>query len=334
MNSIEKEDIVLVGNLTIDWSKLRNKTILISGGTGFIGSFLIDVFRYRNKVFGDNIKIVSLSRRGGISDSTVSYLKADINEEIDYGLPVDYILHLASNTHPEQYANDPVGTITTNVLGCNNLLKLAYKLRIKRFLLASSVEIYGQGPEVPMDENFYGKVDCNNARNGYNEAKRVSEALCQSYYKQYGVESVIVRLSRVFGADKKHDTKAVAQFLSKAVTGDNIVLKSRGNQRFSYCYVADAASGILKVILDGVSGEAYNVSADYDNKTLGDYAEYIAHLAGKKVVYKIENSDSVSKATYALLNTDKIKKLGWRPLFTVVQGLKRTYEIKCNSYNR
>lgn len=331
MKSIEKEDIRLVCNLDYNWSKLRNKTILISGGTGFIGSFLIDVLRYRNKEFGDNIKIVSLSRGGGKSDSTASYLKADINEEIDFDLPVDYILHLASNTHPEQYANDPVGTITTNVFGCYNLLKLAYKLHVKRFLLASSVEVYGQGPQMPMDEKYFGKIDCNNARNGYNEAKRLSEALCQSYYKQYGVESVIIRLSRVFGADKKHDTKAMAQFFSRATSGENIVLKSLGNQRFSYCYVADAVSGILKVLLDGVTGEAYNVSADYDNKTLGDYAEYIAHLAGKEVIYEIENNDSVSKADYALLNTDKIKKLGWHPLFTVAQGLSRTFEIKRNN---
>lgn len=328
MNTIEKEDIKLIGNLNYNWSKLINKTMLVSGGTGFIGSFLIDVFRYRNTEFGDNIKIISLSRGGGKDDSTVRYLKADINEEIDFYLPIDYILHLASNTHPEQYANDPVGTITTNVFGCNNLLKLAYKLKVKRFLLASSVEVYGKGPQMHMDENCFGIIDCNNARSGYNEAKRVSEALCQAYYKQYGIDSVIVRLSRVFGADKKHDTKAMAQFLNKATSGENIVLKSLGNQRFSYCYVADAVSGILKVLLDGETSEAYNVSADYDNRTLGDYAEYIASLAGKKVIYEIENNDSVSKADYALLNTDKIKKLGWQPLFTVVQGINRTFEIE------
>lgn len=122
----------------------------------------------------------------------------------------------------------------------------------------------------------------------------------------------------------------MAQFFSRATSGENIVLKSLGNQRFSYCYVADAVSGILKVLLDGVTCEAYNVSADYDNKTLGDYAEYIAHLAGKEVIYEIENNDSVSKADYALLNTDKIKRLGWHSLFTVAQGLSRTFEIKRN----
>lgn len=327
MTELEKEDIALVAELPYNWELLNNKVIMISGGTGFIGSFIIDVIRYRNKRYSSNIKVISLSRRGGISDATVENIQVDITCPIEYSGNIDYILHLASNTHPKQYAEDPVGTITTNVLGCNHLLMLAKEKKITRFLLASSVEIYGQGTEIPMDEEYCGYINCNNARSGYNEAKRTCEALCQSYMQQYGVESVIVRLARIFGADKKKDTKAMSQFMEKAVAGEDIILKSKGNQRYSYCYVADAVSGIFKALLDGTAGQAYNISDDDEGITLGGYAEFIASLAGKSVVYQIENNTSVSKATYALLNNNKIKEIGWKSNFSVCNGLKRSYDI-------
>lgn len=325
--NLEIQDIERIAELPYRWNELNDKTIMISGGTGFIGSFISDVIRFRNKKYNCNTKIVSLSRRGGMSDNTVECLKVDIIKPIKYNGRVDYILHLASNTHPKQYGEDPVGTITTNVLGCNNLLQLAREKKAK-FLLASSVEIYGQGTEMPMDERYCGYIDCNTARSGYNEAKRTCESLCQSYKHQYGIEVVIARLARVFGADKKVDTKAMAQFMDKAVAGEDIILKSKGNQKFSYCYVADATSGILKVMLDGLNGEAYNISDEDEGMTLGDYAEYIANLAGKKVVYQIEDDVAVSRVSFALLDVTKLKALGWNPLYTVKEGLMRTYEIR------
>ena len=333
MIDLEFEDIEKVAALPYQWDKLNNKVVMISGGTGFIGSFVTEVIKYRNEKFDANAKVISLSRRGrecGESYDTVGYLKADITRLISYNGSVDYILHLASNTHPKQYGEDPVGTITTNVIGCNNLLKLAVDKKAT-FLLASSVEIYGQGTEEPMDEKYCGYIDCNIARSGYNEAKRTCEALCQSYKQQYGNEVKIARLARVFGADKKQDTKAMSQFMDKAVAGEDIVLKSKGNQRFSYCYIADAVSGIFKVLLDGVNGEAYNIADEDDGLTLGRYAEFMARLAGKEVVYQIEDDAAASRASYALLDCGKIKSIGWRPLFTVKKGLERTYRIKCKA---
>ena len=241
---------------------------------------------------------------------------------------VDYILHMASNTHPEQYKTDPVGTITGNVFGAYNLLTLAKEKKSKRFVLASSCEIYGDGKDEPMDELYCGYINSNTARAGYNEAKRVSESLCQSFAQQYGIESCVFRLARVFGPGKtKRDSKAMAQFIRNAVNGEDIVLKSKGLQKYSYVYIADAVSGIFKVLLDGYAGEAYNVSADYDGMTLGQYAEYIASLGGKKVIYDIEDNPNASQSMNALLDNQKIKKIGYKPLYTVCEGLKRTFEI-------
>lgn len=206
MNNLEMEAVKRVASLPYDWSRFNNKVLLISGGTGFIGAFLIKVLRYRVDCFGNKIKVVSLSRRGGVSDDYLENLATDVCNPIGYAAPVDFILHLASNTHPKQYVEDPIGTILTNIDGCNNLLKLASEKKA-RFLLASSVEIYGQGTENPMDEHYCGYIDCNQARAGYNEAKRTCEALTQSYRQRFGIDAVIVRLARVFGPDKKKTQK-------------------------------------------------------------------------------------------------------------------------------
>ena len=325
--SLLQEDISSVAHLDYDWEKLKNKTVLISGGTGFIGKFFIAVIKFRNEKFNDNIKVISLSRHPLADDRNVVYLKQDVTEEIKVDQEIDFILHLASNTHPKQYAAYPVDTIVTNVLGCNNLLKLAVQKKISRFLLASSVEIYGEGSGEEIREDYCGYIDCNTARAGYNEGKRVSESLCQSFRQQYGVNCVIARLARVFGADKKQDSKAIAQFLEKAVNGEDILLKSKGEQEFSYCYVADAVSGILKILLDGKDGEAYNLAEDFENKTLGDYAKLIASFANKKVIYDIQDVAGASKASYAVINCDKLKALGWEAHYTVSGALERTYQI-------
>lgn len=327
MNQLEIEDIELVGEMQYDWEKLTNKTILVSGGTGFIGTFFCNVIRYRNRLYHQNIKIVSVSFTTYENDDTVTFIKNDICKPIDYESNIDYVIHMASNTHPLQYKTDPVGTITVNVFGTFNLLSLARDKNAKRFILASSVEIYGDGDGNPMKEDYCGYINCNLARSGYNESKRVSEAMCQSFYQQYGIESCVCRFARTFGADKtKKDTKAMAQFINNAVNNEDIVLRSKGLQKFSYSYIADSVSGLLCVLLNGKAGEAYNISEDNEDMTLGQYAEYIASLANKKVLYEIENDISTNTIQYALLDNEKIKKIGFKPLFSVKDALKRTFD--------
>lgn len=331
MNPLYLDDVKKVAMLALPWKKIDGKSLLISGGNGFIGSFLIDVFRYRNNVFNSKIRVYSISRRGGESDDTVMHYICDITKFSNFHERVDYIIHLASNTHPKQYKEDPVGTITTNIIGCDNLLKIAKEQKVERFLLASSVEIYGQGTDSLMDENYCGYLNCNSFRSGYNEAKRTCETLCQSYLYQYGVNCVIARFARVIGPDKKDDTKAMSQFLNCALAKNDIVLKSRGTQRYSFVYIADAVSGLLTILLNGLLGEVYNVSDDDEGYTLGQYAKLISEFSNTNVIFDIEENDSVSKATYALISNKKLKALGWKPRYTISDGLSRTYKIKCES---
>lgn len=242
---------------------------------------------------------------------------------------VDYVIHAASTTHPVAYATEPVETITVNVMGLHELLEYARNYKAERFVFLSSVEIYGEnrGDTEKFGENYCGYIDCNTMRAGYPESKRLGEAMCQAYRSQHGMDIVIPRLSRVYGPTMlSSDSKAIAQFIKKAQAGEDIVLKSAGNQLYSYCYARDAAEGILTVLAKGIDGEVYNISDKNSEITLKELAELIAELAGTKVVFEIPDSTEqagYSKATKAVLDAGKIEQLGWQARVGMREGIGR-----------
>lgn len=246
---------------------------------------------------------------------------------------IDYVLHLASNTHPVAYSTDPIGTILTNILGTRNLLDIAVEKTAVRFAFASSNEIYGEnrGDVELFSEDYCGYINSNTLRAGYPESKRCGEALCQAYFKQYGLDFVIPRLTRSYGPTLlQSDTKALSQFLHKGLVAEDIVLKSAGTQYFSYTYVADAVSGLLTVMLLGECGEAYNISDINSDIMLKDLAKVIADYAKKEVVFELPNeieSAGFSKATKARLDSKKLRKLGWKAKYTIKDGIERTMDI-------
>lgn len=343
-NELYMEDLDLVANSDLPWDKLQNKIVMISGATGLIGSFLVDVLMRKNDKEGLNCKIYALSRQAERFikrfsiwkyNSNLYHIPYDINNPLikdDLGT-VDYILHLASNTHPIQYSTDPIGTITTNIIGVHNMLNFAVEHSASRFLLASSNEIYGEnrGDKEAFSEDYCGYIDCNTMRAGYPESKRCSEALCQAFKVQKGLNVVISRLTRSYGPTMLFsDTKAISQFIKKALSGEDIVLKSSGTQYYSYTYVSDAASGLLYVLLKGENGEAYNVADESSDIMLKDLSSLIANIVKKKVVFDIPDSleqAGYSKATKARLDGTKLKMLGWNARYDIKNGIERTISI-------
>lgn len=342
-NKLYLEDIDRIAQSDLPWEKLRDSSVLLTGATGMIGSFLVDVLMRKNSD-GLNCTVYALGRNPKKAEDRFIRWRGDehlVFVPYDANLPfvrddigtVGYVLHLASNTHPLQYSTDPIGTITTNIIGLRNMLDFAAGHNAARFAFASSNEIYGEnrGDTELFDESYCGYIDPNTLRAGYPESKRCGEALCQAYRSQMEMDIVIPRLTRSYGPTMlMTDTKAVSQFIRKGAAGEDIVLKSAGTQNYSYTYMADAVYGLLTVILLGENGEAYNIADEASNITLKELAGIIASCAGKKVVFEIPDATEAagySKATKALLDGGKLKKLGWKPFYTIREGIPRTIEI-------
>ena len=230
-NRLYCEDISLISGLNLPWEKLQGRSIMISGATGLIGSFLVDVLIEKNLASKLNCKVFALTRNVEkakqrfskySSDENLVFVPYDVKEPLDaenLGV-IDYILHLASNTHPLQYSTDPIGTITTNIMGVMNLLNYAVEHHTTRFVFASSNEVYGEnrGDVELFKEDYCGYINSNTMRAGYPESKRCGEALCQAYMAQKGIDVVIPRFTRSYGPTMlSSDTKAISQFIKKGV---------------------------------------------------------------------------------------------------------------------
>lgn len=340
-----QEDLRLITRSNfIPWEKLQDASILISGATGLIGSCLTDSIVLLNQSRKLNCTVFALCRnreraihRFGHygSNSLLHIVEGDINDAVTLeGLPAcDYVLHLASNTHPVAYATDPVGTVMTNILGTRNMLEFAANKASTRFLFASSNEIYGEnrGDCELFDETYAGYIDCNTLRAGYPESKRCGESLCQAYRVQRGVDAVIARLTRSFGPTLlSSDTKALSQFLRNGVAGEDIVLKSDGMQYYSYTYVADAVTGLLLTLLQGKDGEAYNIADETCDIRLRDLAEMVAKASGTSVRFDVPNQTEqlgFSKATKARLDGTKIRQMGWHAQYALYTAVLRTIQM-------
>lgn len=320
---------------------LSGKTILLSGATGMIGKCIIDLFARHNQAHpGEKpISVIALSRNSRNAEERLAeywnqdffrYVACDVNQAIPECGQADYIIHAASNTHPLQYSQDSIGTITANVIGTKNLLDYAVAHQTERFCFLSSVEIYGEnrGDVDRFKEDYLGYLNCNTLRAGYPESKRVGETLCNAYGQTHQLDFVIPRLSRIYGPTMlSSDSKAIAQFIKKAAAGEDIILKSAGTQLYSYTYAPDAAMGVLTVLLKGKSGEAYNISDLGSEVTLRQITEWLAEDNGVKVTFEVPDvteQAGYSTATRALLDTEKITALGWQPQVHMREGLVET----------
>ena len=343
-NQLYMEDVYNVANLSLPWGKLRDGSIFISGATGLIGSFLIDVLMEKNTNEDLNCKVYALSRNNEYAltrfskyakSSQLEIIPFDVKSTInrdDLGV-IDYVLHLASNTHPMQYATDPIGTIVTNILGLKNMLDFAVKHHTVRFAFASSNEVYGEnrGDVEFFDEHYCGYIDPNTIRAGYPESKRCGEALCQAYKAQHRLNVVIPRFTRSYGPTMQmSDTKAISQFIKNSISGNDIVLKSNGTQYYSYQYMADSVSGLLTVLFYGENGEAYNIAEENSDIMLKDLAMIIARISGKSVIFQHPSAVEAagySRATKARLSGEKLAALGWKPQYDLRSGIERTILI-------
>lgn len=306
---------------------LAGKTVVITGGTGMIGSCLVDALAVFNRDRQNPCQVVVTSRRRESAEKRFSYcweapwfayIQQDVcDEAVSWPAQVDYIIHAASNADPVSFAKAPVDTLMANVLGTDRLLKEGLARGMRRFLYVSSGEMYGQpdGDFNDFVEDYCGPVDHSSPRACYPAGKRAAEVLCQCYGAQYGADCVIVRPCHTFGPTMTGgDSRAVSEFLRSAACGKDIGMKSAGLLERSHCYVVDAANAIFRVLLQGQTGNAYNIADPACKMTIRDFALAASKAGGCQVVF--ENPSDLERKGYGkisrqVLSADKLQSLGW-----------------------
>lgn len=314
---------------------LSGKKILVTGAGGLIGSTLVDCLMQRNGS-GRETEIYALGRDGrALEDRFKEYasascfhmLEGDVSSMTLPDIEVDYIVHAASPSHPLAFSRTPVDVMKANILGTLNMLELAKRCGA-RLLFISSGEIYGtsEEPNSAFREQDYGYIEITDPRSCYPESKRAAETLCACYHAQYGVDAVVARLCHVYGpAITEKNSRADAQFLRSVLRHEDIVMKSPGSQVRSYCYVKDAVTGLLYILLLGAPGQAYNVADRRYVATVRGYAEALAEAGGVKIRYEFpseEESRGYSRVSRAVLDASKLEGLGWTPRYDLVDGMR------------
>lgn len=316
------------------------KTVLITGATGLIGSFLADALLRLNAARGAGIDIVAAGRSRervfarfpeAESDPRFHFAPYDAAAPLMLDCAPDFVVHAACAAHPLAYSQDPVGTMQANLLGTLNLLELLRAQGKGRLVFLSSGETYGENPDLPQGfgEQDYGWIDPMNPRSCYPESKRAAETLCACYAAQYGAGALVARLCHVYGPTlTASNSRADAQFLRRALAGEDIVMKSAGSQVRSYCYVADAVRAILTLLERGEAGAAYNVANRNSTASIREYAQTLADAAGVRLTFDLPpeaERAGYTKITRAVLNPARLESLGWSAEYDLKRGLERTY---------
>ena len=323
----------------INYRKIDNKTILLTGATGLVGKAFIEYILERNKTKKTHTKIIALGRsKKKFTDrfkdikktKDLVFFEHDVNKSININEKIDLIIHLASNTHPKQYAKEPITTEITNIIGTKNLLDLAAKNKNCKFFFMSSGDIYGEndtGKEY-LSEDDAGYINCNTLRACYIEGKRAGEALCVAYEEEKKVKYFIGRSCRLFGPNLQlSDSKAISQFIVNAAKGKDIVLKSKGNQKFSFLYIYDAVLAMLYIICNGKVNNVYNIADKNQIMSLKDLAYTISKIAHVNVNHSILNGyekKGSSNFTNVCLDSTKLNDLGWKPSLSLEEAIEIT----------
>lgn len=338
-SKVLQEDFEYILNSEVDFNKFKNKTILITGATGLVGSLLVKTLLYANEIRNYGIKVVALIRNKDKADKifkeykkeNLSYLIANLGKnEIEYSGEIDYIIHTAAVTQSKVMIQKPVETIKTAINGTEELLNLAVNKSVSSMVYVSSMEVYGQ-PSVTdkVKENDLGYIDLTSVRAGYPEGKRMCELLCTSYSSQYKLNVKSARLAQTFGAGiLPTENRVFAQFARSAVNGEDIVLHTEGKSEGNYVYTTDAVKALFFLLLNGESGQAYNVSNEDNHMTIKEMAEMVIANFAKNDQQKVVVDIPKENLGYApdvkmWLSNRKLVNLGWKPQQDMIKSYQR-----------
>jgi UDP-glucuronate decarboxylase len=298
---------IIIENLGADVQRFAGKTVLLSGGAGFLGRHFISVFRRLNQeVLPKPCKVISADNyitgersalhEGGLYDPNIVDVWADVSYPLPLREDLHFILHAAGVASPVYYMKYPLETIESAVQGTKNLLELArLNKELEGFLLFSSSEIYGDPDpkSVPTPETYHGYVSSVGPRACYDESKRLAETISTIYEQQYKTPVKIVRPFNIFGPGMKHnDRRVIPMFTYEALNGRAIPVHGDGSQTRTFCYITDAISGFIKTLLKGKPGEAYNIGNANNEIAMRDLATMYASFVRDSTVQFISYPDT------------------------------------------
>ncbi|MDO4987066.1 MAG: NAD-dependent epimerase/dehydratase family protein [Candidatus Saccharibacteria bacterium] len=322
----------------INLGGLKNKSIFITGATGLIGSALVDLLLIANQTRSLNIKIfagarnLEKCRNRFLPFDDLTILEYDLLKNFTSDLYFDYIVHCASNADPTNFSKYPVETNFGNIFGSYQLLNHLKKQQSGKFLFISSSEVYGNKDNQELySETDIFPIDFSNLRACYPISKRCSENLCADFNSEYDVDYVIARPGHIYGPTmNSSDSRASSSFIRDASNGQSIVMKSKGEQLRSYCYVLDCATALLSILLAGQFCTAYNISNSKSLATIKEFAETCAAISGQHVTFELPSGSE--KASYNLmscsaLNSTRLESLGWHGTRDLATGIQETLQI-------
>jgi UDP-glucuronate decarboxylase len=342
-NPIILEDLEYIYNSSLDWTIFNNSSVLITGANGFLPAYLIELFLYINTKNPEiNLTVYGLVRNENKAKARFrEYLKyknfklvvQDVCDEIKIKGNIDYIFHAASQASPKFYGLDPVGTLYPNIIGTINLLNFSKTKNVKSFLYFSSGEVYGDTKSINIEESDFGYLDPTNLRSCYAESKRMGENICVSFHHQFGVNVKIVRPFHTYGPGMAlDDGRIFADFVDCIINKKDINLNSDGSAIRCFCYLSDATIGFIRVLLDGIAGQAYNIGNPDEETSILNLAKTLTNLySDYKLNINLKNYNNTkgyisSKVQKISPNIDKAKKIGWYPKITLIQGFQRTID--------
>lgn len=328
------EDVLQIFEQDLPWEKLSGTNILVTGATGLIGGCLVEALMMNPKrdyhvyASGRNEERACLRFKEFANDDAFHFLKYDVMQPLESETKFDYIIHAASNANPKFYATQPVEVMKANFGGVANLMEYGLKHGMKRFLYVSSGEVYGEGDGRVFTEDYSGYVDCAKPRSCYPSSKRAAETLCVSYAAEYGADVVIARPCHTYGPHfTEQDNRVYAQFIRNVLRGEDIVMKSTGEQFRSWCYVVDCVSALLHILLKGENSQAYNIADTSSNISIRELAEMIAKIGGRKVVIDVPDADEkrgFNPVTKSVFFIEKLERLGWKVPASFIANLNAT----------
>ena len=318
--------------------KLSGKTILITGGRGFLGRYFIETFNYLNKnILNKPIKTIALDNliTSGAAGSeipsyeNVEFINHNVINPFKAKEKLDFIIHAAGIASPFYYRAFPIETLEVAINGTRNMLELA-KNHKSRFTFFSSSEIYGDpdAKNVPIQESYKGNVSCQGPRACYDESKRVGETLCYIYHSLEGTKTNVIRPFNVYGPGmQENDYRVLPNFASQIKKGKSLKIYGSGNQTRTFCYITDAIQGFLRVITSGIPGEPYNIGNVSPEISIMDLVKKIMAISNNPINYDVVDYPDSYPADEPNRRAPDIKKakvqLGYIPKVSLDEGLKR-----------